>query len=348
MKLTLRNLLTILLTGYGLHAMAQDPKNFSFLTGSCAYLDLDLEDSTGVFYDGDTSIFYSMAQTEADFMIWLGDNWYLGRKDWSSARGLAAKAAAHRNAKVFERLKSRQLPEYAIWDDHDYGPNNGTGEYRLKRESRQVFMDTWKDNPGYGEDGEGIYTSFLHEGVRFILLDNRWWRSSNSLWDYRWLLMRNKDKRMLGAKQMDWLKRLMLTDSAASITIIVNGSQVLNPLSRDEGLIRYPAEYKDLLDFLAGNIRTPVYFLTGDRHFSEIIAMQGDHGKQFYDITVSPFTSRAERPSWGERRNPYRVPGSLITQHNYARIRVEGPVNARRLKAEFYDRYGRVLWTWEP
>src|SRR5690606_18093116 len=39
---------------------------FSFLTGSCAYLDNNLWSPDGVSYKGDTSIFYRMAQDDVD------------------------------------------------------------------------------------------------------------------------------------------------------------------------------------------------------------------------------------------------------------------------------------------
>jgi alkaline phosphatase D len=31
------------------------------------------------------------------------------------------------------------MSHYAIWDDHDYGPNNADKSYHLKETSRKVF-----------------------------------------------------------------------------------------------------------------------------------------------------------------------------------------------------------------
>ncbi|HMG16926.1 MAG TPA: hypothetical protein VK590_15825, partial [Saprospiraceae bacterium] len=50
--------------------------DFSFLTGSCAYINEKVFDRPGKPYGGDPKIFETMGATPASFMLWLGDNWY--------------------------------------------------------------------------------------------------------------------------------------------------------------------------------------------------------------------------------------------------------------------------------
>ena len=57
------------------------------------------------------------------------------------------------------------------------------------------------------------------------------------------------DKRMFGAAQMRWLEE-SLTSSEATFKIVAGGSQMLNPLTLFEAMGKYPAEQKELLDFL--------------------------------------------------------------------------------------------------
>src|SRR5690606_22170954 len=160
----------------------------------------------------------------------------------------------------------------------------------LKDESRRIFMATWKDNPSFGEDSAGIYTSFEIEDVQFILLDNRWFRDRDNLWDYKYFKP-NPNKRMFGKKQMEWLKEKLLEDSVAHFKIIVAGSQMLNPLAKGDCFIHFPVEYYELLDFLNEQAISGVIFLTGDRHYSEIIQLNRSGKYPLYDITVSPLTS---------------------------------------------------------
>jgi len=55
--------------------------DFSFITGSCSYMNQPPYDRPGKPYGGDSSIYESMAKENAAFMLWLGDNWYTREVD---------------------------------------------------------------------------------------------------------------------------------------------------------------------------------------------------------------------------------------------------------------------------
>lgn len=331
---------------FSLFLNAQTPRDFSFLTGSCAYISPKQGDTSYYLYRGDTSIFYAMAKKEANFILWLGDNWYLDKADWSSKEGLEKKADYARTVKTVQPLIEKNIPEYAIWDDHDYGPDQGQQDYPLKYESRRVFINTWKNNPGFGEEGEGVYTSFKKEDVLFILLDNRWWRDRDNLWDYKWFKP-NPRKRMFGKKQMKWLKEQLLQDTSAAFKIIVAGSQMLNPWAKGDGFRHFPVEYYELLDFISHEKISGVLFLTGDRHFSEIIRLPRSGQYPLYDITVSPLTSTPDRVKGIEKKNKYRLPGSLTEDYNFASISVSGEPRNRKLKITYFNTQGNPVYEWE-
>ena len=337
-------LITLFNSGF-VSAQPLNTNDFSFITGSCAYLDVTKEDSSGIYYNGDTSIYYQMSITPADFMLWLGDNWYLDEKDWVTAEGLQQKAKEVRGARVMQRLINRDMPEYAIWDDHDFGPNQSNKDYHLKRENRQVFMDTWTDNPSFGEHDEGAYTSFKYNDVLFILLDDRWWRDRDDLWAYKWIKP-NRNKRMFGEQQMKWLKKTLLEESRSSFKIIVNGSPVVSPWSETDGLIHYPYEYKELMRFIRNEKIEGVLFISGDKHYSEINKVDRKDNYPLYDITVSPLTSSPGKAKGTERLNKYRVDGSLIETYNFAQISVSGSSEDRRLTVQYYDQKRRPLFKW--
>jgi len=100
-----------------------DPPEFTMLTGSCAYINQPEYDRPGEPYGGDYRIFTHMATQKADFMLWLGDNVYLREPDWNSWTGIINRYTHTRSLPELQPfLASTQ--HYAIWDDHDFGPDN--------------------------------------------------------------------------------------------------------------------------------------------------------------------------------------------------------------------------------
>jgi alkaline phosphatase D len=325
-------------------------EKFSFITGSCAFLDREKEDYNGVMYDGDTSIFYSMSRSKANFMLWLGDNWYLNKDETKTVGGLWKKAVAQRSSPLLQRI-SQNMTEYAIWDDHDYGDNNSYKKFPLKTMSRNIFINMWKFNPSYGLYNDGIYTSFHYKNVLFVLLDDRWWRDRDKKKSYLGRFMPfvkgkpNPNKKMFGEQQMDWLKKTLVADTS-DFKIIVNGSQMLNPISKRDCFAHFPIEYNDLMSFLEKQKIKGVLFLSGDRHFSEIIKIKRKNSYPLYDVTVSSLTAQSDYPRGIEANNPYRLLGSLKIAHNYATFSFDNSDVNKKLTVTFHNNKGWVLYHW--
>jgi alkaline phosphatase D len=234
------------------------------------------------------------------------------------------------------------MPHLATWDDHDYGPNDIGKHFVLKEESRKVFQAYWL-NKNYGLNDEGIFTQYTHGDVDIFMLDDRWWRSSDRLPDSV-NGQPNPEKRMFGSQQMEWLKNALLY-SDATFKIIVTGSQVLNPVSRSDKLLRFPVEYGELMTFLQNSRIEGVLFLNGDRHHSEIIRVNRPGTYPLYDITSSPLTSGTHEFAPEEKNNPYRVLG-LAGKQNYSRFTISGPKGQRRLAVQFRGIGGELLGEW--
>ena len=316
--------------------------DFSFLTGSCAYFNEPVYDRPGKPYGGDSLIFETMAKDSASFMLWLGDNWYTREADYGSEWGLWYRASRDRAQPVIQQLL-KAMPQYAIWDDHDFGPDNSGFSYGLKDISRNIFMNYWC-NPFYGEDQKGTYSQISYSDVDLFLTDDRYFRSADEMEDSI-NGKPNPDKHFFGDKQLNWIEDA-LVQSPATFKIIVIGSQTLNPYSSEEGFYRYSYEYHQLMDFLNRIKIKGVLFLTGDRHHSEIIKLERPGNYDLYDITVSPFTSGVAKVKGVEINNPFRVPGSLVEKRNYAKIGVEGKKNERILKVQINGTNGEDLYKW--
>ena len=319
--------------------------DFSFITGSCAYFNEPLYDRNAKPYGGDSSIFETMAKEKSAFMLWLGDNWYTRPADYFSEWGLNYRAMRDRSLPVLKNFL-KAMPQYAIWDDHDYGPNDADKSYVLKDASRKVFMNYWS-NPSYGENGQGIYTKITWNDVDVFMLDDRWFRSNDDLKDSI-NGQPNINKKMFGEAQMEWLKNALVNSNNnpnISFRIIATGSQVLNPLSPWDCFRHFPAEYDELMSFIEDNKINGIVFLTGDRHHSEIIKKQRQNAYTLYDITASPFTSGVAKTNGAEINNTYRV-GSETDAQNYARISFTGAGKNRKMTTEFLGVKGELLGTW--
>lgn len=329
------------LTTKDLWQWRKPPPDFSFLTGSCAYFNEPAYDRPGKPYGGDSSIFETMAKEKAAFMLWLGDEWYTREVDYYSEWGLWNRASHDRALPILQNFW-KSMPQYAMWDDHDYGPNDIGTNYILKETSREIWKKYWC-NPSYGENGQGTYTMVSWGDTDIFLTDDRWWRSADATKDSI-NGKPNPDKVLLGKQQMAWLKNSLLY-SSATFKIIAMGSQVLNPVSPFDRMVDAPSEYNELMDFLKENRINGVVFLTGDRHHSEIIKVDRPGTYSLYDITVSPLTSGTHAFGGPEKNNPYRILG-IDEKQNYARFSFSGKRGERKLQVNFFGIKGEPLGEW--
>jgi alkaline phosphatase D len=315
--------------------------DFSFLTGSCSYFNQPVYDRPGTPYGKDSSIFETMAKEKSAFMLWLGDAWYTREVDYYSEWGLWYRASHDRSLPILQNFW-KSMPQFAIWDDHDYGPNDIGKNYILKEASRNVF-NAYFCNPSSGENGQGIYTMTSWGDVDVFMTDDRWWRNADRMKDSV-DGKPNPDKRMLGKQQMEWLKNSLLY-STATFKIIAMGSQVLNPVSPYDTWWDFPAEYDEFMNFLEEYKINGVVFLTGDRHHSEIIKKERPGTYTLYDITASPLTSGTHSFGGPEKNNPYRVLG-LDEKQNYARFSFSGKRGERKMTVEYLGVKGDKLGEW--
>ena len=270
-------------------------------------------------------------------MLWLGDNVYLREADWGSKHGIIKRYEHMRALPELQSLLG-SVHHYALWDDHDYGPNDSDRGYGLKHESRNVFMQFW-GNPSYGNGKqEGVYTTFQWGDVQFFLLDNRFFRSPNR--------RITGDRTILGEEQKQWLID-NLASSNATFKVIAMGGQFLNPLERFENYANYKAEQQEIIELLGKESITGVFFLSGDRHYSEMSELQpiaSGPGYPLLDFTVSPLTSGAFSSRTEQDNNPLSLPGSAIYERNFGMLEFSGTSNDRSVTFILYDKSGKELW----
>lgn len=314
-------------------------RDFTLALGSCFFLADPDPVWGGQNYGGGFAIFDAIAAVKPDAMLWLGDNLYLQQPDFLDPSSMARRYQRQRTFGPLQNLLTATA-HVAIWDDHDYGPNNADASYVMKGATRALFERYWP-NPSFGlPDVPGTFGAIRYGDVDVFLLDNRWYRSPNRAPD-------GPEKTMYGSAQLAWLRNA-LTYSQAPVKLVAGGGQFLNRANRFEGWNHFAHEQKAFLEFLHERRIEGVVFLSGDRHFGELLKIERAGAYPLYEFTSSPLTSNPwEAPERGERENPDVVPGTLVGKRQFGLLRISGPGPARTLVLESLDASGASLWRQE-
>ncbi len=288
------------------------------------------------FYGADYGIFDVIANKKPDLMLWLGDNTYLREADWFTRTGILHRFTHTRSLPEMQKLLAT-THNYAIWDDHDFGPNNSNRSFIHKDKTLEAFQLFW-GNPTYGVNGQkGITTQFQFHDIDYFLLDNRYFRAPNN--------RKSGERTILGKDQLEWLIDA-LASSYAPFKMVAVGGQFLNTVDDFETFAMYPEERNYILQRLKEENIKGVIFLTGDRHHSELSKYTAGNGWTCYDLTVSPLT--AGFSTFGEKEaNKLREKGTLVSQRNFGTIEFYGKRTERALKITLFDNKGGELWNRE-
>ena len=215
------------------------------------------------------------ARTRFDLLLMLGDNHYA---DSTAPEPQRRAYYDHRRTLGYAEI-TRRVPTYAIWDDHDYGPNDSDGTAAGKEVSLRTFQQFWA-NPGYGQsDDPGVYFKFSRGEIDFFMLDNRYHRSPNRMVD-------DGTKTMLGARQLAWFKREVLA-SRAKVKLVASGSE-WEPHGHLDSWTSFARERDEIFGFLRQHDVQGVILLSGDRHFTGAYQLGG----RFIEVTSGPLGSR--------------------------------------------------------
>lgn len=288
---------------------------------------------------GDAPVYERMAEEQPDVAIFVGDNSYFivgdgdfgtsGPKgDWNSYDQMIDRHLENRNSPMLQNLL-RSVPTYAVWDDHDYGPNNADRTFELKDEALKAFSQMWA-NPSYGEaENKGIYSSFRRGPVEIFLMDDRYHKyvSTDKHPD-----VSPEEATIWGERQLEWLLE-GLKQSTAPVKVIANGTQVISMMEQGEGHYQEARnEQRRLLDFIRDNKIGGVIFLSGDRHFSEVMRIKEDGAAALYEFTssplqqgqkVGPLNNENKARLWGMRGNSYGLVTIDIPEEGSGTIRME-------------------------
>jgi alkaline phosphatase D len=250
-------------------------------------------------------IYDVMSSIPNDGMIWMGDNIYLlFREPYVNKKQIYKYVRTRKVKQMAHFLQS--TPQYTIWDDHDFGPNNSDGTFPFKNFTYKNFQDFWA-NPAPVDSTDGIYYSIQYPQVDVFLTDNRYHAIH--------------DVRNFSDQQMKWLLE-GLKSSTKPFKIIVTGDQANNAQTKHETLSR-TGEFDTIINYIRENKITGVMFINGDRHHSEMFKHQIDGVYPIYEFTNSSLTSIpigiGKRSP--EYNNPARIQG-VTKDHVFGKISI--------------------------
>jgi alkaline phosphatase D len=281
-----------------------------------------------------------------DYFVFAGDNVYASDVPFSIERLRNAYAALAAKTN-FERLRT-SVPHLALWDDHDYGLNDGGAEFPHKQASKDEFLRFWRvaaDDPRRAREGLYHVQRLTHAGlsIQLIGLDTRWYRSPLKPTDQRgapgrerYLPDADPAKTMLGDPQWRWLEAQLR--ERADLRLIVSSIQCVVEGHGFERWGNLPAERERLYSLMRDTGARGVIVLSGDRHigglYREANAMLP---YPLYEMTSSGVThpwAAASEPG------PNRL-GPLVTVQHYGVVEIDAA--ARRVALVLRGVDNRVL-----
>lgn len=263
------------------------------------------------------SIWADLASQEPDVLFLVGDTVYVdspapdeaGPVVVTSERIWMRYAQARRALPLF-RLP-RLIPTFAVWDDHDYGQNDGDLRFEHKAEAARAFKTFFgaADFPGVYDHGPGISSRLNAFGQRFFFLDNRSFRTPAGA----------RDATHFGVDQESWL----FTDIyGEQPSWLISGDQFFggyHPFESYEG--SHAKSFERFLARLREN--SPILFLSGDRHLAELMAIPADVlGFETFEITSSPIHAPVYPDPWKDTPNPRQIEG-IAGVNNFAILEIE-------------------------
>ncbi|MGY3794115.1 alkaline phosphatase D family protein [Aquimarina sp. 433] len=233
-------------------------------------------------------------KNKPDLFIWGGDNIYGDSEDMSKIKN----DYRLQNSNLDYQLLKNNVPIMATWDDHDYGKNDVGAEWKMKRESQQLFLDFLEvEKEDERRNQEGIYTSKTfktsHGSVKVIVLDTRYFRSpllKDPTGKKRYIPHDGNKGTVLGEKQWKWLEEELKT-TKVDFHVIVSSIQFLSGEHGWECWANFPNEVTRLEQLIVALKVKNCVLLSGDRHISEFSKKElSDLGYPIVDFTSSGLT----------------------------------------------------------
>ena len=208
---------------------------------------------------------------EPDVIFLIGDNVYADKY----VSHVSPSELEKRYIETFTTLPVYQTPSLipilSIWDDHDYGMNNGDGSFEHKTFMTKLFRDFFPlpEQASHLQKGPGISFLIQNQNQNIFFMDGRSDRSAHSLW---------------GDSQEKWLFKHFYQKP---LNWIVSGGQFFGKHHKFESFEKdFPENFKKVMKKVSKS-KKDTLVISGDRHLSELL-----HASPIYEFTTSPIHAK--------------------------------------------------------
>ena len=256
-------------------------------------------------------IWQSIEKEDLNYFIFLGDNVYGDTRNGSLRK---MKSAYDKQKKVLPDFLN-DISIFSIWDDHDFGINDGGADYRFKRRAQELYLDFWeitKDDDR--SNREGIYFSkneiFFDKKFKFIFLDTRFFRSKLKGKKSNYIENIEPDATILGNAQWTWLENELKSDF--DFLFIFSSIQIIAKDHRFEKWSNFPNERAKLFKLLE-QFNDKTILFSGDRHRAGIYGKNG-----IIEVT----SSSMNKPGSSFTETDSYLIGKTYPQENYGVLEI--------------------------
>lgn len=286
-------------------------------------------------------------RTRPQLFLFMGDDVYGDTQSPDLDELVAAYAAAL--ARPDYRRFRESVPMAAVWDDHDFGLNDGGATYAYKAQSQPLFFDFWGVAAGDARrQTGGIYDSFVTgpagRRVQTIMLDTRSfrddWRATDDFGAAgreRYIEDADPSRNILGAAQWEWLEAQLRVP--AEVRIIVTSYQLVADGHGWECWRLFPAERQRFYDLLARTRANGVLLVSGDRHRAGIYRQARGLPYPLYELTSSAI-NMGSRGAHTEEAGPNRL-GPSFSADNVGMVTLDWAT--ARIGLRIFDRDDRTV-----
>ncbi len=277
--------------------------DFSIIFGSCQRSGNDKD-----------ALYTNMGNSGALAFLQIGDFGYASNLSNSTSVTTQRNSYKERySASNFFSGLLKKIPFFHVWDDNDYGENDGDRETAGKTNSLQVFKEYFP-TPDLVDGSNGIWHSFKIGNAEFFMLDLRYQRDPNG----------TTDGTMLGnsigsGNQRDWFLNAVNNSTAkwqfVISSVVINGtSSSTNDMWSD-----FDPNHTER-DYVVSNLqRENLIFLTGDRHGAGLDDGTNSNFVEFSNGLLAPANKSAPNGSWSE--------GTYSGDNAYGKVNVSGSNN---------------------
>ena len=230
-------------------------------------------------------IWQKVENEKPDFIIYMGDSVYSDTATNSLFKTPSKPDVAYE--RYITTLRTLRLyhqqtlvPIFNIWDDHDFGWNNGDARHPYKDYMQKMFRLFFPQRAGFELSlGPGVSFAETLGNVRYIFTDDRSFRSYDAA-----------SNQLFGPEQRTWiLSQLMWADGPA---VLICGSQFFGfDRSSDSVSDSHPNDFLWLMKVLE-TFKHPVFFMDGDVHYSRLERLSTNYiGYETFQLTSSAIHS---------------------------------------------------------